>query len=100
MDTVTIGFNNGTMISAEMNGSCYILDEKPDFPSDLSFVTVTSLDGTFRALQNPEIIECASIDGRYWFSFYEMPESERNVKQMQANIEYIAMMADVDLEEV
>jgi len=45
-------------------------------------------------------VECASVDGRYWFAFREISEAERAAKQMQANIEYIAMMTDVDLEEV
>lgn len=48
-------------------------------------------------LRNVEVIECASVDGRYWFGLREVPESERIQRQMQANIEYIAMMADVDL---
>ena len=50
--------------------------------------------------KNAEIIECASVDGRYWFSFREISETERASKQLQANIEYIAMMTDVDLGEV
>lgn len=47
-----------------------------------------------------QLLECASADGRYWFTFVEIPEDERIKKQMQANIEYIAMMSDIDLEEV
>jgi len=34
-------------------------------------------------LKNAEVIECASVDGRYWFAFREMSEMEL----WRANIE-------------
>lgn len=93
-----IRFANGETIEAEQNGSSLITDYQPIFPTDLSVVTVEESDGMINTYKNAEIIECASIDGRYWFTFREVPESERKAKQMQANIEYVAMMTDVDLE--
>lgn len=98
MEKVRITFKNGREIEAEANGSSLITESKPDFPSDLSSVTVTGTDGE-RIYRDAEIIECAFVDNRYWFSFREVPEAERATRQMQANIEYIAMMTDVDLEE-
>ena len=91
-------FKNGTEITAEMNGNCYITLTKPAFPSDLSVVTVITDDGEME-YKNAELVECFSLDGRYWFAFNEISEAERAVRQMQANIEYIAMMTDVELEE-
>ena len=99
MEKAKIVFKNGMEIEAEENASSLIMDSKPDFPADLSFVTVIGAVGE-RTYKNAEIIECASIDGRYWFAFREIPEADRAAKQMQANIEYIAMMTEVDLEEV
>lgn len=99
MEKVRITFKNGLKIEAEVNGSSLITDSRPEFPSDLSAVTVAGADGE-RIYRDAEIIECASVDSRYWFSFREVPETERTTRQMQANIEYIAMMTDVDLEEV
>lgn len=99
MEKAKITFTNGMAIEAEKNADSLITDRKPDFPPDLSVVTVTGRDGE-QIYKNAEIIECASVDDRYWFSFREMPEKERAAKQLQANIEYIAMMTDVDLEEV
>lgn len=93
----TITFNNGLQIQAEQNATSFITDINPDFPDDLSFVTVSDENGD-EYYQNAEIIECASIDGRYWFGIREVPESERIQKQMQANIDYVAMMSGVDLE--
>ena len=94
-----ITFKDGTELTVEKNSDCYILPEKPDFPDDLSIVTVESEDG-YRKYHEASLIECASVDGRYWFAFGETSDTDRATRQMQANIEYIAMMTDVDLEEV
>lgn len=98
MEKAKIIFKNGMEIKAEKNGNSLITERRPDFPLDLSYVTVIGT-GTEYTYKNAEIIESASIDGRFWFAFREIPETERAARQMQANIEYIAMMTDVDLEE-
>ena len=98
MEKVKIIFNNGMEIQAEKNGNSLITDSRPDFPLDLSSVTVVGA-GTECIYNHAEVIECVSIDERFWFAFREIPESERAARQMQANIEYIAMMAEIDLEE-
>ncbi len=97
-EKVKIAFQNGTEMEAEENGSSLITDSRPDFPADLSSVAVIGAGGE-RIYKNAEIVECASVDNRYWFTFREIPESERIARQTQANIEYVAMMADIDLEE-
>ena len=94
----TITFRNGTKITAEVNGDCYITQERPSFPADLNGITVTKEEGD-TTYQYTELIECASTDGRYWFALRETPADIRAARQMQANIEYIAMMTDVELEE-
>jgi len=66
-----ITFKNGTEIIAEQNGDCFIVDSKPTFPADLSFVEAGE-----RTFKNAFIIECASVDGRYWFTFGEMTAEE------------------------
>ena len=85
-------------MNAELNGNCLIMDEKPVFPSDLRLVKVESEDAVTE-YRFAQVTECASLDGRYWFTFTQMPEEERRTQQMQANIEYIAMMTDVELPE-
>ena len=59
-----ITFKNGQEMTVEKNGDSYITQTKPEFPADLSVVTVESEDGN-REYRNAEIVECASIDGRY-----------------------------------
>ena len=70
----TIVFRDGTQLTAEQNGTCFILDGKPDFPEDLSVVRI---EGEYTSvLHNAVLIECASVDGRYWFSFTEKTAEE------------------------
>lgn len=68
----TIKFSNGTTLNAEVNGSAYIVDTKPAFPEDLTNIEITTAEGT-ETIANGEIIECASVDSRYWFSIRETP---------------------------
>ena len=93
MEEVIIEFKNGLKIQAEYNGSCFVIDNKPDFPLDLSEVIIND-----EPYYHVKIIECASVDGRYWFTIQEIPKDILIRNQMQANIEYIAMMSDIDLE--
>lgn len=72
---VKINFKNGLMIETELNGNCYIVDSKPKFPSDLSEIIVIE-DDIETVIHNAEILECASVDGRYWFAFRELTEQE------------------------
>lgn len=76
MNTVTIRFSDETEIIAEQNGTAYITDEPISLPDDLSILTITSDDGNEITLYNVKFIECASIDGRFWFSFIERTEDE------------------------
>lgn len=75
MEKVTITFLNGTEIEAEVNGDCYIVDEAFETPEDLSVVTIVKGDET-EELENMKFVVCASVDGRYWFSFAPMSEME------------------------
>ena len=89
-----IGFANGSEITAELNGTCFITDVKPEFPEDLTVVTVTCGDEASE-LHNVEIIECASVDGRYWFSFRELSPEEKRQRELE---DAIQMLTDCLLE--
>lgn len=94
----TIKFNNGITINAEENGNCFITDSKPAFPSDLSNITVTTDEESY-VIANGEIIEAASIDGRYWFTIRDVPETELAREKADAQITYTAIMTDSLLED-
>ena len=67
----TIKFKDGTEIKAQVNGSSYITEE-PVFPDNMEGVTVEK-DGETTKYEDAMLIECASIDGRYWFALAEKP---------------------------
>ena len=97
METVKIIFADGTELSAKRNGDCLIVNRKPTFPEDLSVVTVQGGDGD-TIYHDAELVECASVDGKYWFSFIEASASELRIKKIQSDIHTIAQITDVDLE--
>jgi len=76
MEKVMLTFENGIKIEADVNGDCYIVDEKPDFPIGLTTVLVD--DGEVEIeKENVTITESAPLDGRYWFAL--VPASEFDI---------------------
>lgn len=75
----TIKFVNGEQIVADQNGTCYIVDVKPEIPDDLSVVEVENEDGTIY-FNDAFVIECASVDGRYWFAFGEESPLDKQLR--------------------
>ena len=92
-----ITFADGSHVNAERNGNCLIINRKRTFPEDLSIVTVECGDQT-TVYHNAVLVECASVDGRYWFTFVETPEDAIRLQKMQQNIRTIAELTDVDLD--
>lgn len=70
-----ITFKDGTVVNAEKNGSCFIVDEKPSFPENLKEIMIEGENGTIE-ISNGRIVESASVDGKYWFTIIEIPEAE------------------------
>jgi len=91
-------FKNGAEITAEMNGNSLILMDEPVFPSDLSVVTVRTADGD-TVFRNAVIQACASVDGRFWFTFVEETDYERTIREIREQndmlIECILEMSEV-----
>ena len=82
MEKVRIIFLNGMEIEADVNGDCYIVESKPDFPLDLSEVTIIkNNDGSI--IHNAKLVECASVDGNYWFTFVQMNEMEIKIAEIE-----------------
>ena len=77
-----ITFKDGSEMTVEKNGNCYILPTKPEFPADLSIVTVDSDDGV-QVYNDALLIECASIDGRYWFAFSEESQTDKTIRELR-----------------
>ena len=87
----TIRFKDGTEITAEVNGSCYVVDKKPEFPKDLRDVTITEGDQE-KTIEDAVFIECASVDNRYWFTLIEKPENQKQAEKIamqEAQIQFL-----------
>jgi len=91
-------FKNGTEITAEMNGNSLILMDEPAFPEDLSVVTVQA-EGSETVFNYAKVQPCASVDGRYWFTFVEEGALERTIRELQEQndmlVECILEMSEV-----
>ena len=91
---VKITFGSGETIAAEKNGESLITQQKPGFPAVLGVVTVESADGGVRTYNDPQIVECASIDGRYWFCFVEESPQEKRIRQIEEKNEALVEATD------
>lgn len=62
---------------------------------------MTISDGeTTTVMEHAVLVQCKKYGKEYWFVLRELSDEELMAAKTQANIEYIAMMADIDLEEV
>ena len=96
--SVKIIFASGLAIDAVLNASTYIVDEKPEFPDDLTEITVED-GGETAVYHNAEIAEAYSDDGKYRFGIKEIPANIIAQEKTDAQIIYTALMTDTLLEE-
>lgn len=74
-------FANGTEIIAQANDNNYIVATKPQFPDNLKNIQITTEESTL-VIKNGRIVECASLDGNYWFTVIEVPENIVHIQEM------------------
>ena len=86
-----IKFKDGTEIKAEVNGDCFITENKPSFPASLEGVTVEK-DGETTEYEEAMLIECASVDGKYWFSLMEKPLDVKQAEKIAIQEEQIQFL--------
>lgn len=86
MEAVII-FKDGSELAVAQNGDCYITATKPEFPDDLSVVTVHGDEE--RVYENAYLIECASADGKYWFAFGEESQAEKQMRELREENEML-----------
>lgn len=99
--TYTITLSDGTVLhSLFKNGNNFISLEVIDeatFSGKLSYVTIN--DGEETIILSPaELIRFKKYDdGTYHFVLRKIPKDRLDAIKIQSDIEYIAMMTDVDL---
>lgn len=91
---------DGTIIkNLRLNGNNFVSDapiDKSVFDGNCHSVTI--FDGETETVhENMECVQVTQMGAEYWFVLRELSESELKEAKMQASIEYIAMMCDVEL---
>lgn len=101
--TWKIELADGTALEGlDLNGNNYISAKKLTedmFEGKLSHVVITDSEGAAEEHDNMELVQIQKVGTKYWFVLRELTVQEIRDAKIQANIEYIAMMADVDLDE-
>ncbi|MCI9000067.1 MAG: hypothetical protein HFJ26_03880 [Clostridia bacterium] len=102
-----ITLSDGTKIeNLRLNGNNYISEAKlteDDFKGKLSKVTIEgSEDGQEikKEYEHMELVQIVHYEDGYYFILRELSAAELKEIKMQSDIEYLAMMTDIDLEEV
>lgn len=101
--TFKIVLADGTSLEGlGLNGNNFISSKKlteDTFEGNLSHVVIEDSEGNTEEHDNMALVQIAKYGKEYWFVLRELSAQEIRDAKIQANIEYIAMMADVDLDE-
>lgn len=103
-----ITLSDGTKLeNLRLNGNNYISNTEiteDDFKGKLSKVIIkeTTEDGqvTTQEYEHMELVQVVHYEDGYYFILRELSSTELKEIKMQSDIEYLAMMSDIDLEEV
>ena len=88
-----------------LNGNNFISETKiteKDFKEKLSKVIFEGKveEKNFKQeYNNMELVQIAHYEDGYYFVLREIPQEELDKLKMQSDIEYLAMMSDIDMEE-
>ena len=101
-----ITLSDGTKLeNLGLNGNNFISETKitaDKFKGKLSKVTFEGkVEGKDykQECNNMELVQIAHYEDGYYFVLREIPQEELDKLKIQSDIEYIAMMSDIDMEE-
>lgn len=95
-----ITLTDGTVINdLKLNGNNFISStEIEESIFDGNLLTVTINDGEKDELHtNMELVQIFKVGSEYWFVLRDIPETELAFIKMQSDIEYVAMMSEIEL---
>ena len=102
-----ITLSDGTKLeNLRLSGNNYISNTKiteNDFKGKLSKVTIEGSEDDQEIKQeyeHMELVQIVQYENEYHFVLRELSAAELKEIKMQSDIEYLAMMTDIDLEEV
>lgn len=98
--TYTITFSDGSRLTdLHVNGNNFVSDfevTEQMFKGKMSHIEI--YDGEVNhEFDDVELLQIMPYDGKWYFVIREIPKEQLEKMQMQANIEYLAMMTDVEL---
>ena len=96
----TMVSSDGTTIeNLRKNGDNYISASKLTsdmFEGKLSEVTVKTSEDEV-VMENMDLVQITEMDGEYWFVLRQFSATELAMAKMSSNIDFLAMMQDVEL---
>lgn len=100
-----ITLSDGTTIeNLRLNGNNFVSEteiKKEMFDGKLLKVTIEGIEDGKKIVneyKNMELVQIVHYEDGYYFVLRELSQEEINMAKIQGNIEYLAMMTDVDLE--
>lgn len=101
--TYTITLSDGTILeNLKKSGNNFIADytvTEAVFDGKLSVVKIGCSNGLMEELHNVELVQVAEYPTGYYFILHEPTEAEIAARKIRADIDYLALMTDTDLEE-
>lgn len=95
----TIILADGTEISnLSKNGDNYVSTapiSREIFEDNLSSVTISDGETTVEK-ENMELVQITQMGEEYWFVLGEITAAELRLRRMESNLEYVAMMGDIE----
>lgn len=96
----TITLEDGTQIeNLRLNGNNYISQNPISseiFDGNLGTVTIS--DGETEEIHtNMGLVQITQMNGEYWFVLRDIPESEIAAAKLRSDVDYLAMMSDVEI---
>lgn len=98
--TYRITLADGTVLdNLTMNGNNFISEEAVDasiFDRMCSPVVIS--DGTNEEIhENMDLVQVTTVNEKSWFVLRDIPQKELEQAKLKSDVEYIAMMCDVEL---
>ena len=98
--------SDGTQLNnLRLNGNNFVSEmevTEDTFKGKLSKITIEKIEEEktiTHAYEHMELVQIAHYEDGYYFVLRELSEAELKERKMQGDIEYLAMMTDIDLEE-
>ena len=100
--TYQIILSDGSEITnLELNGNNFISEDRlteNTFTGKLNPVIIRDSNGGEETIENGELIALREYEEKIWFVIREIPANILKERKTQADIQYIAMMTDIELE--